>query len=220
MTARKYIILGLIVLMLLSVLGILYLYYRERHEQAVARQEAAEDKLRRASEPAALAVTESAKIKTKVSLYFRRSDPGGGAGSLLAAEEREVEAPKEPAAFLGHLMGLLIGGPEGDFHPVIPRSTVLRQVFILDGMAVVDFSSEISSQHPGGVLGELATIHSIVLTITDNVSGINRVRILVDGQERPTLAGHVALKRAFEPSRQYLSSWKPISSQVEEENIQ
>jgi hypothetical protein len=42
---------------------------------------------------------------------------------------------------------------------------------------------------------ELASIYSVVNSLTQNVSGINRVQILIEGAEAETLAGHIDLSR-------------------------
>ena len=48
------------------------------------------------------------------------------------------------------------------------------------------------------MLAEELTVASLVLTLNANDSKITRVKILVNGQERETLAGHADLKRFYE----------------------
>jgi len=85
-------------------------------------------------------------------------------------------------------------------HPIGKDSDV-RQVFLMDdGTAIVDMDSAFADAHPSGVLAEELTVASLVLTLNANDSKITRVKILVNGQERETLAGHADLKRFYEAS--------------------
>jgi spore germination protein GerM len=83
----------------------------------------------------------------------------------------------------------------------IGKDSDVRQVFLMDdGTAIVDTDSAFADAHPSGVLAEELTVASIVLTLNANDSKINRVKILVNGQERETLAGHADLRRFYEAS--------------------
>jgi hypothetical protein len=84
----------------------------------------------------------------------------------------------------------------------------------------VDFSKEITSRHPGGLQEELATIYSIVNTITENVPGVDRVRILIQGMEAESLAGHIALNRFFHHSPRYIIGGRQRQRLIQEENLQ
>ena len=85
-------------------------------------------------------------------------------------------------------------------HPIGKDSDV-RQVFLMDdGTAIVDMDSAFADAHPSGVPAEELTVASLVLTLNANDSKITRVKILVNGQERETLAGHADLKRFYEAS--------------------
>ncbi len=66
--------------------------------------------------------------------------------------------------------------------------------------AIVDTNSAFADAHPSGVLAEELTVASVVLTLNADDSKITRVKILVNGQERETLAGHADLKRFYEVS--------------------
>ena len=66
-----------------------------------------------------------------------------------------------------------------------------------DGSAVVDTNAAFADAHPSGGLAEELTITSIVATLNANDPKINRVKIIVDGAERDTLAGHADLRRFY-----------------------
>jgi spore germination protein GerM len=77
----------------------------------------------------------------------------------------------------------------------------VRDVYIVDpGLAVIDVNSAFVDGHRSGVLVEELTVASLVQTLAGNIPGINRVRILVEGKERPTLAGHADLSNPYDTS--------------------
>ena len=83
-------------------------------------------------------------------------------------------------------------------HAIAP-SADLRGVYLIDpGAAVVDFNAAFADQHRSGVLTEQLTVNSLVQTLAVNVPGVNRVRILVEGNTRETLAGHADLTEFFD----------------------
>ncbi len=82
-------------------------------------------------------------------------------------------------------------------HRVPDRSDVNAVYIVGDNLAVVDMNSAFSDNHPSGVLVEELSIASIAQTLSANMPGIIRVKLLVDGHERPTLAGHADLKTVY-----------------------
>lgn len=85
----------------------------------------------------------------------------------------------------------------GSGHPIGAGADV-RDVFLLnDGSAVVDTNAAFADAHPSGVLAEELTITSIVATLNANDPKIIRVKIIVNGAERDTLAGHADLRRFY-----------------------
>jgi len=82
----------------------------------------------------------------------------------------------------------------------LPPETRLRQLFITrSGVAYVDFSKELADRHPSGSSAEIATIYSVVNSLTYNFKSIKKVFILVEGGEKETLGGHISLSQAFAP---------------------
>ncbi len=76
----------------------------------------------------------------------------------------------------------------------MPKDTKIQDLFISEqGIAFIDFTNTISTNHPGGVLNELSTIYSIVNSLTYNLEEIKQVKILIGGVEKETLAGHCLL---------------------------
>lgn len=94
----------------------------------------------------------------------------------------------------------LIKGPRSELLSPIPAGTRLRQLYIDSrGIAYVDFSAELRDRHPGGSRAELLAVYCIVDTLAYNFREIKRVKILIDGSEIDTLAGHIDLRRPLKP---------------------
>jgi sporulation and spore germination protein len=86
-------------------------------------------------------------------------------------------------------------------HPLGPGSEI-RNVYLVDpGLAVIDANAAFADNHRSGVLVEELTVASLVETLAVNIPGINRVKILVDGKSRDTLAGHADLTGFFDVSQ-------------------
>ena len=75
----------------------------------------------------------------------------------------------------------------------------VRSVFLVDpGVAVIDLNSAFADTHRSGVLVEELTVASLIHTISTNTPGVLKVKILVDGKERETLAGHADLSAFYD----------------------
>lgn len=107
-----------------------------------------------------------------------------------------TERSERDRAVLRALLAQYLKSPSP--HPVGPGSDV-REVYLMgDDAAIVDMNAAFADAHPSGVLAEELTVASIVVTLNANDSKIGRVKILVNGQERDTLAGHADLRRFYE----------------------
>jgi hypothetical protein len=85
-------------------------------------------------------------------------------------------------------------------HPLPPGADI-RGIYLVDpGLAVVDINAAFADGHRSGVLAEELTVASFIQTLAANVPGILRVKILVEGKERETLAGHADLSNFFDVS--------------------
>jgi hypothetical protein len=85
-------------------------------------------------------------------------------------------------------------------HPLPPGADI-RGIYLVDpGLAVVDLNAAFADGHRSGVLAEELTVASFIQTLAANVPGILRVKILVEGKERETLAGHADLSNFFDVS--------------------
>ena len=125
-----------------------------------------------------------------VYLYF--VDPEN---DYLVSEARHI-ADKEPlAAYCRKIVEALIQGPNGRAVNPIPDQTALRAVYPgPKGVVYVDLTAPVKENHPGGVRSEMMTVYAIVNTLILNVSPVERVKLLIEGQEADTLAGHIDIR--------------------------
>lgn len=133
-------------------------------------------------------------IKTIVLFFLSDGD------KILHGEEREIYAQDQVIFEAKQSIVELIKGSFNDALPSIPAGTRLREMYITqEGVAYVDFSREITDNHLSGSRAEIATVFSIVNTLAHNFKSIKRVSILIEGDERETLNGHIDLTRPLLP---------------------
>jgi spore germination protein GerM len=127
---------------------------------------------------------------TPVHLYF--SDRNN---QFLMAEERVLKSSKDPEFFARSIVEALIKGPQQGLARTIPAETAVRAVYLTpQGICYLDLTSGVAEKHPGGIRSELLSIYSIVNSLILNVAQIEAVKILINGDESMTLAGHIDLQ--------------------------
>ncbi len=123
--------------------------------------------------------------EVRLVLYF-----GDSQAMYLEPEERVVRAG-EGESYAELVIRELIAGPREAGHSrTIPDGTKLLSLDIVDGVAYVDFSRELQTNHWGGSAGELFTIMSVVNSLTEDPS-ITAVQFLVEGRRVESIAGHI-----------------------------
>jgi hypothetical protein len=153
--------------------------------------------------------TESAPVYTRpvaapvsgpteqVTLFVAYDDPGA-----LRAQAARIPLPagrQERAQELLHaLLDLYLD--RSSSHPLGPGAEI-RDVYLVDpGLAVIDTNAAFANGHRSGILVEELTVASMVQTLSANIPGITRAKILVDGKSRDTLAGHADLSGIYDVS--------------------
>lgn len=123
---------------------------------------------------------------------------------LAAGRQQRAEG------LLRGLMSIYTG--KDSTHPLAAGAEI-RQVFLVDpGLAVIDVNSAFVQGQVSGVLAEELTIASLIQTLATNMPGLTRVKILVDGEEQQTLAGHADLT-GFYDVQQIAELTKQLSAQ-------
>ena len=124
-------------------------------------------------------------------LFYAAAD-----GQQLSPSRQEVALADGVVAQGRQILVAQLAPPPDGQRSVIPAGTQLRAFYVTDrGDAFVDLSREISSAHPGGTLDELLTVYAIVNAVTANLPAVQRVQLLIDGNEVDTIAGHVDIRR-------------------------
>ena len=129
----------------------------------------------------------------------------------LLPQMHSLPLPADPGARARAVLGKLLdlyAAPDST-HPVPGGAASIAQVFLLpvpgakatgasaDQLAVVNLTGTFAASHPSGLETESLTVLSICATIRANLPNVSEVRFLVDGQPRPTLAGHADLTRTY-----------------------
>ncbi|MGH9320170.1 MAG: GerMN domain-containing protein [Vicinamibacteria bacterium] len=174
-------------------------------ERAVS--EASEDEGLPGSEGATGETAPSAESgRVQVKLYVL-----GGSGRELGIETEEIPYSPSLQQQAKEVVRLLLRRSGA-----IPRGVQLRELFITSqGVAYVDLSQELVTNHPGGSSAEELTVFSLSQTLIANFPVVQRAKILVEGREIQTLAGHLDLTIPYGRAPQYL---QPEAERVEKQN--
>jgi spore germination protein GerM len=130
----------------------------------------------------------------------------------LAPVTVQLPLSSDSAERAKQLLNELISNPPTPAQRTLPQAVTVLDFYVLgDGTAIADFSDEISSEMPSGILSEWLAVTSIAQTLAANVPSITRLKILAHGQEAQTLAGHIDLSSFFDV-RAAATSGLPINS--------
>jgi sporulation and spore germination protein len=130
-----------------------------------------------------------------VTLYVAYDDPG-----ILRPQPANIPLPsarqQRAEEVLRALLEIYLA--KNSSHPLAPGADLRAVYLVTPGIAVIDVNSAFANGHRSGVLEEELTVASLIQTLNANVSGILRVKILVDGHDRETLAGHADLSDFYD----------------------
>jgi len=141
------------------------------------------------------------------------------ADSSLLTQVQSLPLSQDPGARARAILGKLLDlyAAPGAAHPVPGGANSIAQVFLMPApnlespsaspanpsdptspqLAVVNLTGSFAAAHPSGLETETLTLLSICGTLHANLPRVAQVRFLVDGQSRPTLAGHADLTRTY-----------------------
>ncbi len=183
---------ALIVLAALVVAGIVYLPGLYRQVIGLRRIPVSEEAERRAVLQPPVAATRAATEQAWI-YWASASAPG-----TLQATSVEMKLAADPVEKGKQLLTALINGPPDPSQRTLPPTASLLEFYLLpEGAAVADFSSELATELPSGIQSEQLAVESIADTLAANIPNLRRLKILIDGQEARTLAGHIDLTGYF-----------------------
>ena len=157
-------------------------FWRNRHP-AKALAAAAESPLYTGKEP----------IK-KVRLTFPTKNRPG-----FEQEESQIYATQSLGAQVKQVVLQLFSGPhQAGGASAFPGAWKFREIFVTEqGLAVIDLDPADLSQHPGGTTSEYLSLYTLAKTLTDNFSELKKIQILVGGELKESLAGHLDISQPF-----------------------
>jgi hypothetical protein len=172
--------------------GIIYVRGLHRQILRLARPAITEEQARREVTRPQVAAPASAKVKAR--LYWRAAETS----TALEAEETELPLSDDAVERAKQLLAALIElAPDAERRTLPPQAALLEFYLLQDGTAVADFSGELATALPSGIESERLAVDSILLTLSSNVTGIKRLKILIQGQEVDSLAGHLDISDFF-----------------------
>jgi hypothetical protein len=118
--------------------------------------------------------------------------------STLATVVVELPLSSDPVLRSKQVLNTLLAGPVDSELRTLPPDAVLLAFYLLpDGTAIADFSEALATSIPSGIASEQLAVDSIARTLEANVPQVQRLKILIHGQEVETLAGHLDLTGPF-----------------------
>jgi hypothetical protein len=132
-----------------------------------------------------------------VSLFIAYDD-----GGVLRKRDVQLALPSAPGERARHILQALLAVylEKPSPHPLGDGSDVKDVYLVNDTTAVVDTNAAFADNHRSGVLVEELTVISVVQTLSAALPKVTKVKILVNGHERETLAGHSDLKTFYDVS--------------------
>jgi hypothetical protein len=133
-------------------------------------------------------------IPTAVVLFL--ADDADG---TLHQQTASVVLPAEPAKRGREILRALVAQYQENAspHPLGAGADITEVYLVKGNLAVVDANGIFADGHRSGILVEELTLASLAKTLAANLPGITSMKLLVDGKERATLAGHAGLTEPY-----------------------
>jgi len=110
----------------------------------------------------------------------------------------ELPLSNDPVLRSKQVLNTLLAGPvDAELRTLPPDALLLAFYLLPDGTAIADFSEALATSIPSGIVSEQLAVNSITRTLEANVPQVQRLKILIHGQEMETLAGHLDLTGTF-----------------------
>ena len=187
---RNRILTGLVVAVVAA--AIYFPILKRRVQRAARLQQQSEEQARRDLTLATPVNPGQPRVKT--SLYWASSSEDGS----LAVTEVELPLSNDPVLRAKQVLNTLLAGPVDTELRTLPPDAVLLEFYLLPGgTGIADFSEALATSIPSGIQSEQLAADSIARTLEANVPQVQRLKILIHGQEMETLAGHLDLTGTF-----------------------
>ena len=165
---------------------------RKRMGRAARQQQQSEEQARRELIQPIPVNPSDPRMKAK---FFWASDTDE---STLAPAVAELTLSNDPVLRSKQVLNTLLAGPVDAELRTLPPDAVLLAFYLMpDGTAIADFSEALATSTPSGIMSEQLAVNSMARTLEANVPQVQRLKILIHGQEVETLAGHLDLTGTF-----------------------
>jgi spore germination protein GerM len=206
---KVFLIAGLVLAVMTA--AIYFPILRKRVKRAARLQQQSEEQARRELIQAIPVNPSDPRVKAKL---FWASD---AEDSTLVPVTIELPLSTDPVLRSKQVLSTLLAGPVDPELRTVPPDAVLLAFYLLpDGTAIADFSEALATSIPSGIVSEQLAVDSLARTLEANVPQVERLKILIHGQEVETLAGHLDLTGTFvvntKPVQPLLSPLKPTSA--------
>lgn len=152
-----------------------------------------EEGLRRASDQRPVAAPVAGSNET-VKLTIAYDEDG-----VFRTRDISAIVPSESSAraksVLEALIGYYLSKPSP--HELADGSAVNSVFMVNQKLAVVDLNQALADGHRSGVMVEDFTVISLIDTLATNLPQVEQVKILINGKERETLAGHADIRSIY-----------------------
>jgi len=165
---------------------------RRRVKRAAKMQQQSEEQARRELAQPITINPGDPRVKARV---FWASDT---IDSTLVPVTVELPLSRDPVLRSKQVLNTLLAGPvDAELRTLPPDALLLAFYLLPDGTAIADFSEALATSVPSGIVSEQLAVNSITRTLEANVPQVQRLKILIHGQEVETLAGHLDLTGTF-----------------------
>jgi hypothetical protein len=165
---------------------------RRRVQRAARLQQQSEEQARR--ELTLTLPANPGQPRVKTTLFWASGTEDGA----LVPTTVELPLSDDPVLRAKQVLNTLLAGPVDVELRTLPPDAALLEFYLLpDGTGIADFSEALATSIPSGIQSEQLAVDSIARTLEANVSQVQRLKILIHGQETETLAGHLDLTGSF-----------------------
>jgi Sporulation and spore germination len=175
------------------IVGVIYFPILQRRLRAAAKlqQQTAEQARRELTQAVPINPGEP---RVKAKLFWA----SGNSDGALVDSTVELPLSDDPVLRSKQVLNTLLAGPVDAELRTLPPDAVLLAFYLLpNGTAIADFSEALATATPSGIQSEQLAVDSLTRTLEANVPRVQRLKILIHGQEMETLAGHLDLTGTF-----------------------
>jgi hypothetical protein len=171
----------MIVLLLVTIFGLGIYAIHLKHRAEVVPQQKIESR----------AIAPPAAGPPQTVTFWVASDQDG----LLHKRTASLVLPRDPDLRAREILETLVSvyTDKGSPHPLGAGAEITDVFLLKNSDVIVNANQAFADGHRSGVMVEEMTVASLAQTLAANTPGLARMKILIQGKERETLAGHVDL---------------------------